>query len=114
MAPDQYILSQGEVRLTPDGLYYWYSPIKKPMRDAFAEETALLTGLQAHLKLKGEMNTASWEWLNYLLESYNNHIVEVSIFSRNWGTLKGFNSVFWELRLDRPLGSNRSKFTEVY
>ena len=57
-----------------------------------------LRGLSATQILQAKMNDLSWQWLNYLLEEYPDHVVEFSCFSKCWGTVPGYNTVFWEVR----------------
>ena len=115
MAPHNKGLIQGEVRRTFIGLEYHHTPGWKPMREAVAEYGwRVYKGLTAQLILKKKMDPLSYEWLEYLLEVYPDHIVEFSTFDVNWGTIPNRNTVVWEIRPDRGLGSNLSEFTEVY
>lgn len=98
MAPHHLGTVQGEVVEYLGQLQLTYSTIKKPMREAFAEEQLFLKGLSAQLVLQRNMNTASYEWLRHLLEIYPEHVVEFSCFSRCWGTVPRHNTVFWEIR----------------
>jgi len=100
MAPTHLTTSQGELRISDDGQWQlWESRVAKPMRAALEEQAKLWLGFQAKIVLKHYMNQKSWEWLEYLLEAYPGHIVEYSCYSRNWGTVPGYNTVFWEVRL---------------
>lgn len=98
MAPHDENLIQGEVQRTPSGLYLRYSTIKGlPMRDVLlkGKHAYLLTALGL---LQRYLDTKSYEWLMYLLDEYEDHVVEFSSFSKCWGTIPGMNTVFWEVR----------------
>jgi len=114
MAPTEKTLIQGECCRVPGGLYLRYSRIKRPMRDALAYITQESLGLKTNMILQKTMDPPSWEWLNYLLDEYDDHIVEFSTYSVEWGAIPGYNTVFWEVRPNRQFSSNRSSFTEIY
>ena len=115
MAPHDRGVLQGEVRRTENYLELRYNTRKLPMRDGFAEEDLTSIGASAVVRLKEAMDGNSWDWLQYLLDYYPNHVVEFSTFGLPWGTLAPrFNTVFWEVRMDRSVGSNLSQFTNVY
>ena len=40
----------------------------------------------------------SVEWIYELLENYPDHVIEFNCFTEPWGTLPGYNVVFWEGR----------------
>lgn len=98
MAPSAETLLQGEVMETERGLYLYYSRVRKPMREALAEQAAHAYGILAVSLLRWAMCPNSYEWLTELLRRYDHHVVEFSSFGVNWGTLPHFNSVFWEVR----------------
>lgn len=98
MAPHHLGTIQGEVIQSIYYLDLRYNTLKLPMRDGFAVESLRATGLFAVTLLKQYMNDCSWEWLTVLLRKYPGHVIEFSCFSRNWGTIPGFNTVFWEVR----------------
>lgn len=114
MAPSDQTLIQGEVRRTFNGLEFFCSTVKAPMRPALRSDGALLVGLKAKIALEANLNPVSYDWLLHLLDRYPDHIVELSAYSTLWGTLPGYNTVFWEVRPDRGFGSSLSQFTEVY
>ena len=100
MAPHHLNLLQGEVMEGPWGWSLYYAPGCKglPMRDALAFNPLTLQGLQAKLLIRQAMNDLSFEWLEHLLATYDEHVVEFSVFSTCWGTVPGYNTVFWEVR----------------
>lgn len=98
MAPTKLTTIQGEVQRGYNGLEFTFTTVKKPMRNALAEDTRLATGLIAKLLLDAYLNPVSRDWLNVLLDRYPNHVVELSCYSKCWGTLPGYNTVFWEVR----------------
>lgn len=98
MAPTRSTILQGEVMEGPWGLNLTWTHIRKPMRDALAVYQEYDTGLTAKHLLQRSMNDLSWEWLQYLLESYPDHVIEFSVYDHCWGTVPGHNTVFWECR----------------
>ncbi len=98
MAPTHHTLIQGEVMEGPWGLNLTWTTIKKPMREALKCLSNFNTGLLAKHLLQKAMNDLSWQWLQYLLETYQDHVVEFSVYSECWGTIPGYNTVFWEIR----------------
>lgn len=98
MAPTELTVLQGEVQ---EGLWGWdltYSRVKLPMREALAVDMQCLRGLAVRLLLRGAMNDLSYYWLQQLLQWYPDHVVEFSVYGKCWGTLAGYNTVFWEVR----------------
>lgn len=99
MAPHQYNVIQGEVWQTENHLLLWYSSaVGVPMREALLGPTRHVEGIEAVIILRTLMCPNSWERLNYLLDAYDNHVIEFSTFSVNWGTLPNYNTVYWEVR----------------
>ena len=99
MAPHTCNLLQGEVQLSPTRYDLVYSTAQDiPMRDALASASRYATGLKAESLLRTCLNPVSYDWLQILLERYPEHVVEFSAFSKCWGTLPGYNTVFWEVR----------------
>lgn len=98
MAPTEKTLIQGEVMQSDKGLYFYYSRIKKPMRDSLKEGGKEAFGLVARSLLFCAMDPVSWDWLNVLLERYTNHVIEVSVYDCWWGTIPNRNCIVWEVR----------------
>lgn len=99
MAPTAKTLVQGEVMLSDQGWYFNHSFVKKPMRDALREQSLHAEGIMAVHLLKSNLCPNSWDWLNVLLDRYPGHIVEVSAYGEQWGTLAPlYNTCFWEVR----------------
>jgi len=99
MAPHEYNLIQGEVTLFADGPWMMYSTVKnKPMRDALAEQASIASGIMVSSLLRQHMDPSSYDWLQELFVLYEDHVVEFSTFSKNWGTIPHRNTVFWEVR----------------
>lgn len=98
---EKTLLIQGEVQQDPTGessLYLFYTTIPLPMRDALATESHHAKGLLASTILQYHMCPNSWEWLNVLLKRYPGHVIEFSTYPKCWGSVPGYNSVFWEVR----------------
>lgn len=102
MAPHDLNLLQGEVVQSHNqaGLDLYYSDvIGKPMRDALAERSYQVHGVRSSLVLREYLDANSYDWLMELLQRYPYHVVEISVFSKPWGTLFPlFNTVVWEVR----------------
>lgn len=99
MAPHEVGTIQGEIQRTFRGLELYWTSASKPMREAFEYfGGATWIGLVAKLYLQKYMDPASYEWLEYLLDAYPDHVIEFSCFERNWGTIPGRNTVWWEVR----------------
>ncbi len=98
MSPTEKTILQGEVRRSERGLELTYTRVKKPMRDALAEETLTAFGIRAKCTCEQAMDSNSWNWLNELLDNYPDHVIEFSVYSEPWGTIPGYNTVFWEVR----------------
>jgi hypothetical protein len=106
---------QGEVRRSVEHLDLTLAATGLvPMRDALELGSNLVHGIEAVTTLRHYMDVNSYEWLQYLLDVYPDHVIEFSCFDRYWGTVPRRNTVFWEVRYDRPLCSSISRFTEVY
>lgn len=91
-------LLNGELMRRHDGLYMFYSTVRKPMRDSLKEGGREAHGLTVKLILEQFMNVASYEWAMALLDRYPDHVVEFTVVDRCWGTVPGFNTLFWEVR----------------
>lgn len=98
MAPTSLTLLQGEVMQTDRGLYLYFSRVRKPMRDALREKPEEAIGIRAVTLLRHFLNAKSYDWLEVLLDRYPGHVVEFSAYGKCWGTLPGYNTVFWEVR----------------
>lgn len=99
MAPTELTLIQGEVRRSTYGLELYYSRYVAPMRESLARGGKSVGGILSVTLLKHFLDNSSWEWLNYLLDEYPDHVVEFSTYGKQWGTVPGMNTVFWEVRL---------------
>lgn len=103
MAPHGSNLLQGEVQRLASrlssGLYLRYSKlVGLPMREALLNGEKHAYRLEAKGLLLSALDVRSYEWLEYLLDEYDGHTVEFSTFARAWGTIPGYNTVFWEVR----------------
>jgi len=98
MAPTKLTVIQGEVRRSVDYLDLTYSTVVAPMRTALATETKHANWYGAYNLLRANLDDNSWWWLWELLNRYLDHVVEFSTYSKPWGTLPNFNTVFWEVR----------------
>jgi len=100
MAPHHLGTAQGEVQRSVHHLDLTITTGRLPMREALLTDyTTFVQGLRADILLRHFMDPPSYEWLQYLLDTYVDHVVEFSCFSRPWGTVPNRNTVFWETRL---------------
>ncbi len=98
MCPTEKTVIQGEVQRGIWGLDLYYTMIAKPMREALAIEARQTCGIIANVLLKTCLCQRSHEWLMYLLDEYPDHVVEFTTLSVEWGTVPGYNTLFWEVR----------------
>lgn len=104
MAPEDRKILQGEILLMDaslglsSGLYLNYNTKRLPMREGMALESKHAEGPRARLILMHALCPNSLDWLGVLLDRYPLHAVEFSTYECNWGTLEGFNTVWWEVR----------------
>lgn len=99
MAPTLLTTIQGEVQRNELGLYLKYSDLALTMREALVKRELTAVNLQAKLILQNHLDNNSYEWLQYLLDTYDNHVIEFSTYSKCWGIIPRFNTVFWEVRM---------------
>lgn len=105
MAPTECTILQGEVARCESytdpiaahlTLYYSRQPLT--MRAALAKDGRVAYGLEARGLIQWATCPRSYAWLMQLLDRYPDHVVEFSCYSKQWGTLAGYNTVFWEVR----------------
>ena len=98
MGPDHLKTFQGEVSTSHRHVDLSYTLLRLPMRLAFNKQRINEAGLRAIRVLKYYMSSVSYDWLCYLFDEYPGHVVEFSTYSVCWGTVPGFDTVFWEVR----------------
>lgn len=98
MCPTSKTTLVGEIFRGVGGLNLSYRTEAVTMRDAMALGFKFERGYVANVILKTKMDVNSYEWLNYLLDTYEDHIVEFTVLSQCWGVLPRFNTLFWEVR----------------
>jgi len=99
MCPTEKTLFQGEVMQTEKGLQLFYTCVPKPMREALKMQSEQVSGIMASQLLRYYLNPKSYDWLQELLDRYPFHVIELTALSTCWGTLPGYNTLFWEVRL---------------
>lgn len=100
-APDEAIVVQGEYLndVLPGAVEaFAYSRVRTKMRDALAAERIEVPGLAGRFLLRAAMTPSSWADFDALLERYPGHVLEVSVYSRCLGDLRGRNALVWEVR----------------
>ena len=100
MIPDIAIRTQGEfTRSAQTGILELnYSSLRVPMRQALRERSRAVRGAEATAILRNSMNGASYDWSAYLLDAYPDHVIEYSALEFNWGSVRGQNTLIWEVR----------------
>lgn len=98
MCPTHRTLFQGEVMRSNRHLDLFYSTIAKPMRASLLEGGKQVHGSTARLLLKHFMCVRSYEWLEHLLDSYEDHVIEFTVLDCKWGTDPRYNTLWWEVR----------------
>lgn len=100
MAPTKDTVFNAELYVCPEkGLRLFYSTGPHTMRDGLKLNGREITGLTAKVFLQTQMPHRDYEWLMYLLEEgYPDHVVEFTTYSKTFGTVPGFKSVYWEVR----------------
>ena len=98
MCPTHRTILQGEVYDTVGGLHLLYTTVKKPMRQALAEQSKTVKGPCTRLILQEYLNGRSYDWMMGLLATYPEHVIEFTALDCCWGTVPGHNTLFWEVR----------------
>ena len=98
MAPTSSTVFQGEIERTHKGLALYYSTVRKPMRDSLREGGKQVYGVSANTLVRDLMPERDREWLMHLLDEYPDHVVEFSTYSKQFGTVPGFRTCYWEVR----------------
>lgn len=98
-APEHDMIVQGELMTLPGGLYFYYSFEKLPMKVALSVCPKHDTGLIVNEILRYTCTPSSYEDILELLDTYKNHVIELSVFNKNVGILPHRNTIIWEVRL---------------
>ena len=80
------------------GLYLFYSRVPMTMRDALKSAPEEARGLKAKILLETLMPERDYNWLMHLLDYYEDHVVEFSTYSVEFGVVLGFKTCYWEVR----------------
>jgi len=95
---DNNIIVQGELTINEYGYYFYHSFLKEKIRIALKKDGKVIHGLQVSLLLKRIMDINSYNDTIELLETYPNHIIELSIYNHYTGTIPNRNTIIWEVR----------------
>ncbi len=99
-APDQRLTLHGEVMRDHRGLVLYYSTVRGyRMRDGLSAFGQTLTGLSAKMMLQRHLDSASYLWLEELMQRWPGCIVEFSSYDMLVGDRMN-NTLWWEVRLD--------------
>jgi hypothetical protein len=97
--PTEHCTIQGEISYVDGILTFFYSRAKLPMRPALAMAGQHEYGFKVLWLLKNELTFDSYNDINELLETYEDHVIEFTAFNRCVGWAKGRNMCVWEVRL---------------
>ncbi len=97
---DQWVLWRGEIWDFPTGwIMYGVSGMRNvKWREALLRYAVHTEGIICKTELRRLMNENSFDDLIELFDRYPEHIVEVSILDRCYGTVPHRNAVVWEVR----------------
>jgi len=98
MGPERLKLFQGETEIGIWGRHLHFNVEALPMKEVQPEDWFDTNGANALYLLRSHLDARSFEWLEYLLQEYPGHVVEFSTYSVEWGSMPGYNTVFWEVR----------------
>lgn len=106
MCPTEKTIFQGEVAQTSEwatlngryGLDLFYSTVAKPMRQSLVEGGKRVHGVTATMLLRHYLTPSDYDWLQYLLDEYQYHVIEFTALSVYWGTVPGSKCLIWEVR----------------
>lgn len=98
MCPTSKTILVGEVFRGVGGLNLSYRMEAVTMRAAMASGFKFAKGYLAKVILQSKMDNNSYEWLEYLLDTYEDHVVEFTTLSECWGVVPRYNTLFWEVR----------------
>jgi hypothetical protein len=100
--PDQSRTIQGELLYCGinDLFYFKYTFVQDVMGKVFRENKyfAISTGLKTINLLKQYLSYSSYDDIVDLMYRFPDHVIEVSVFNRSIGFLKGRNHIIWEVR----------------
>jgi hypothetical protein len=99
--PDQSRTIQGELlyNCVSNLFYFKYTFVKEPMRLAFEKGPVFYsTGLKTINLLKQYSSYSSYEDVVELMYMFPDHVIEVSVFNRPVGCIKGRTHIIWEVR----------------
>lgn len=88
---------QGEVCRIGGPWFLRFTQHHAKMREAFKHDERVARGLEAKLLLDHYMDPNAREWLDHLMETYPDHVVEFTCLNNPCGT-HGWNTIFWECR----------------
>lgn len=77
---------------------FLYSTAKLQMREALRKDPKTTCGLVANLMLQHYMTSSSWEDWQLLIDQYQDHVLEVSIYQNCLGDTPNRNALVWEVR----------------
>lgn len=96
-APDEFLVSQGELMLSTNFYSYFYCNEKLKMRDAM-KKGRQMEGLQVKMYLQSIMTPASYHDVQDLLNEFSDSVIELSVYDRCLGSRPGRNTLIWEVR----------------
>ena len=97
---DPHIVWQGEVTRASwsCGWHVEYSRAKTHMRAAFAVERLCVTGYSATVLLQNTLTPSSFADLEDLMDLYEDHVIELTVYDQCVGQFPDRNYCLWEVR----------------
>ncbi len=98
-APDNLLITQGEIIQTYDRYELRYCEEKLKMRDAMKDDKAKkMRGASVIYYLSTRMTPSSWEDMKDLFDLYPDAAIEFSVYDMCLGCYPGRNTIIWEVR----------------
>ena len=100
MASTAHTVLQGELmnHYQGGGFDLFASTVKEPMRGSLRKGGTRYQRSQVMPILQTYLPQRDLQWLMYLVETYPDHVIEFSTYSKTFGTVPGFRTAYWEVR----------------
>lgn len=99
-SPDEHLIVNAELigQSYLGGPRLEYSTVKKPMRDALRDQRLHAQGPLCVYILRHVLSGQSYDDVCWLMDTFPDAVIELSVFSTFLGPLRGRNHVIWEVR----------------
>jgi hypothetical protein len=96
--PDDKLIFQGELTRDVRGLHFRYSTQKNISLRHAMPNAKTADGLTALMMLQGAMTPGSYDDLMAVMDTWPDHVIEVSVWSVDVGDIPNRNAIIWEVR----------------